>query len=77
VRRLQLANDPTLRQFRFQVEYGTDVYAEQRGLVQPQLEVGACVATEEAALTAAQNEAAALRAARPQENRRADLPTGP
>jgi hypothetical protein len=34
VRRLQLANDPTLGQFRFQVEYGTDVYAEQRGLEQ-------------------------------------------
>jgi hypothetical protein len=28
------ANDPVLGQFEFQVEYGTDVYAEQRGLEQ-------------------------------------------
>ena len=31
---MQLANDPALGQFEFQVEYRTDVYAEQRGLEQ-------------------------------------------
>jgi hypothetical protein len=34
VREQQLANDPVLGQYEFQVEYRTDVYTEQRGLEQ-------------------------------------------
>lgn len=33
-RQVAHANDPVLGQFEFQVEYRTDVYAEQRGLEQ-------------------------------------------